>query len=70
MDNNTVFECKVRKSVILRLGTNGGDSREQYEIDSLCGFLKLSRAYFQQTNDSSFMNENCTYYSPPPTLQS
>ncbi|KAF9651779.1 hypothetical protein BDM02DRAFT_3090493 [Thelephora ganbajun] len=30
----------------------------KYEIDSLCGLLKLSRSYFQQTNDSSFMNEN------------
>jgi len=30
----------------------------KYEIDSLCGFLKLSRGYYQATNDSSFMNGN------------
>ncbi|KAJ7636299.1 Six-hairpin glycosidase-like protein [Roridomyces roridus] len=30
----------------------------KYEIDSLCGFLKLSRSYYQATEDSSFMNEN------------
>ncbi|KAI9001183.1 Six-hairpin glycosidase-like protein [Trametes punicea] len=30
----------------------------KYEIDSLCGFLKLSRSYYQATNDSSFMNTN------------
>ena len=31
----------------------------QYEIDSLCGFIKLSRSYYESTNDSSFMNSNC-----------
>ncbi|KAF5369901.1 hypothetical protein D9758_001236 [Tetrapyrgos nigripes] len=31
----------------------------KYEIDSLCGFLKLSRSYFNATQDASFMNENC-----------
>ncbi|KAF8205144.1 Six-hairpin glycosidase-like protein [Pholiota molesta] len=30
----------------------------KYEIDSLCGFLKLSRSYYQATNDSSFINAN------------
>ncbi|CDO74062.1 Glycoside Hydrolase Family 125 protein [Trametes cinnabarina] len=30
----------------------------KYEIDSLCGFLKLSRSYYQATKDSSFMNSN------------
>ncbi|KNZ74441.1 Meiotically up-regulated gene 157 protein [Termitomyces sp. J132] len=30
----------------------------KYEIDSLCGFLKLSRSYYQATQDSSFMNDN------------
>ncbi|KAF8232422.1 hypothetical protein L208DRAFT_1397383 [Tricholoma matsutake] len=30
----------------------------KYEIDSLCGFLKLSRSYYQATNDSSFINDN------------
>ncbi|KAF8592528.1 glycoside hydrolase family 125 protein [Ramaria rubella] len=29
-----------------------------YEIDSLCGFIKLSRSYYQSTNDSSFINDN------------
>jgi len=28
----------------------------KYEIDSLCGFLKLSRSYYNATKDSSFMN--------------
>ncbi|RXW23362.1 hypothetical protein EST38_g2481 [Candolleomyces aberdarensis] len=28
----------------------------KYEIDSLCGFLKLSRAYHAATGDSSFIN--------------
>ncbi|OBZ76201.1 hypothetical protein A0H81_03588 [Grifola frondosa] len=30
----------------------------KYEIDSLCGFLKLSRSYYQATQDDSFMNSN------------
>ncbi|KAJ7026363.1 Six-hairpin glycosidase-like protein [Mycena alexandri] len=30
----------------------------KYEIDSLCGFLKLSRSYYGATNDASFMNDN------------
>ncbi|CAL1702220.1 unnamed protein product [Somion occarium] len=30
----------------------------KYEIDSLCGFLKLSRSYYQATKDASFMNDN------------
>ncbi|ESK97428.1 duf1237 domain protein [Moniliophthora roreri MCA 2997] len=30
----------------------------KYEIDSLCGFLKLSRSYYNATKDTSFMNEN------------
>ncbi|KAF8609668.1 hypothetical protein BDV93DRAFT_431879 [Ceratobasidium sp. AG-I] len=30
----------------------------KYELDSLCGFLKLSRSYYQATNDSSFVNQN------------
>ncbi|KAF8897341.1 Six-hairpin glycosidase-like protein [Infundibulicybe gibba] len=30
----------------------------KYEIDSLCGFLKLSRSYYQSTKDTSFMNNN------------
>ncbi|KAJ7724361.1 Six-hairpin glycosidase-like protein [Mycena metata] len=30
----------------------------KYEIDSLCGFLKLSRSYYGATNDASFMNAN------------
>ncbi|KAJ7698396.1 Six-hairpin glycosidase-like protein [Mycena rosella] len=28
----------------------------KYEIDSLCGFLKLSRSYYNATKDASFMN--------------
>ncbi|KAF5387780.1 hypothetical protein D9615_000219 [Tricholomella constricta] len=30
----------------------------KYEIDSLCGFLKLSRSYYQATKDASFINDN------------
>ncbi|KAJ6488892.1 Six-hairpin glycosidase-like protein [Mycena sanguinolenta] len=30
----------------------------KYEIDSLCGFLKLSRTYYGATGDASFMNDN------------
>ncbi|KAL0949606.1 hypothetical protein HGRIS_009652 [Hohenbuehelia grisea] len=30
----------------------------KYELDSLCGFLKLSRSYYQATKDTSFMNAN------------
>ncbi|KAI0301771.1 Six-hairpin glycosidase-like protein [Multifurca ochricompacta] len=32
----------------------------KYEIDSLCGFIKLSRGYFEATGDSSIINNNCT----------
>ncbi|KIM45997.1 glycoside hydrolase family 125 protein [Hebeloma cylindrosporum] len=30
----------------------------KYELDSLCGFLKLSRSYYNATKDASFMNAN------------
>ncbi|KAF8680217.1 Metal-independent alpha-mannosidase [Rhizoctonia solani] len=30
----------------------------KYELDSLCGFLKLSRSYYQATKDPSFANDN------------
>ncbi|KAF9535083.1 Six-hairpin glycosidase-like protein [Crepidotus variabilis] len=30
----------------------------KYEIDSLCGFIKLSRSYYESTGDSSFINDN------------
>ncbi|KAI9172562.1 DUF1237 domain [Paramyrothecium foliicola] len=30
----------------------------KYELDSLAGFLKICRSYYQYTNDVSFMNEN------------
>jgi meiotically up-regulated gene 157 (Mug157) protein len=39
----------------------------KYEIDSLCGFLKLSRAYYGATKDASFMNDNCACASVPRT---
>ncbi|KAI0921582.1 hypothetical protein AcW1_004489 [Taiwanofungus camphoratus] len=29
----------------------------KWELDSLCSFVKLSRSYYQATNDSSFMND-------------
>lgn len=34
---------------------------KKYEIDSLCGFLKLSRSYYQETNDASIMNTECSF---------
>ncbi|KAG6832973.1 hypothetical protein H0H92_004857 [Tricholoma furcatifolium] len=43
VNNQTVYECKVGV---------------KYEVDSLCGFLKMSRSYYQYTNDSSFINDN------------
>jgi hypothetical protein len=30
----------------------------QYELDSLCGFLKITRSYYSDTKDSSFINTN------------
>ncbi|KAF8120930.1 Six-hairpin glycosidase-like protein [Mycena galopus ATCC 62051] len=30
----------------------------KYELDSLCGFLKLSRGYYTATEDSSFMDDS------------
>jgi len=40
----------------------------QYELDSLCGFLKLSRTYYQNTNNTNFMNANCTSVPPEKLL--
>lgn len=34
----------------------------KYEIDSLCGFLKLSTSYYNETKDDSFMNDNCNSF--------
>ncbi|OAQ96798.1 hypothetical protein LLEC1_06971, partial [Akanthomyces lecanii] len=31
----------------------------KYELDSLAGFLKISRSYYENTNDPSFINDNC-----------
>ncbi|KAH7930264.1 hypothetical protein BV22DRAFT_1028488 [Leucogyrophana mollusca] len=33
----------------------------KYEIDSLCGFIKLSVSYYQATKDTSMMNNNWLY---------
>lgn len=33
----------------------------QYELDSLAGFLKICRSYYENTKDSSFLNDNCRY---------
>jgi uncharacterized protein len=41
----------------------------KYELDSLCGFLKLSRSYYQATKDTSFMNDNCEWNFLPSFLQ-
>ncbi|TFK56104.1 hypothetical protein OE88DRAFT_1652709 [Heliocybe sulcata] len=30
----------------------------KYELDSLCGFIKLSRSYYKATGDDSIMNDN------------
>lgn len=56
VNNQTVFECKVRVHL---LSFRGYIDYVQYEIDSLCGFLKLSRSYYLATKDASFMNANC-----------
>ncbi|KJZ75198.1 hypothetical protein HIM_05392 [Hirsutella minnesotensis 3608] len=32
----------------------------KYELDSLAGFLKISRSYYDNTKDASFINENWT----------
>ena len=37
----------------------------QYELDSLCSFMKLSRSYYQATNDTSFINDECAPVSLP-----
>lgn len=37
----------------------------KYELDSLCSFMKLSRSYYQATNDTSFMNDECTSVNVP-----
>ena len=61
-NNQTVFECKVSRDVIFfRFILN----RFQYEIDSLCGFLKLSRSYWQNSNDASFY---CFAYPVDPLI--
>ena len=56
INTTIVFECKVRHR---RLSSAVRSSSAQYELDSLCGFLKLSRAFYQNSNDSSFINDNC-----------
>ena len=33
----------------------------QYELDSLVGFIKLSRSYYNATKDASIINDNCAY---------
>ena len=33
----------------------------QYELDSLVGFIKLSRSYYNATKDASIINDNCVY---------
>lgn len=49
-----MFECKVStKSPITKTKLIG-----QYELDSLCGFLKITRSYYSNTKDSSFINSN------------
>jgi meiotically up-regulated gene 157 (Mug157) protein len=35
-----------------------GEADEKYELDSLCGFLKITRSYYSNTKDSSFINQN------------
>ena len=33
----------------------------QYELDSLVGFIKLSRSYYNATKDASIINDNCAH---------
>jgi len=42
--------------VHLHQDNDGAD--DQYELDSLCGFLKITRSYYSNTKDSSFINQN------------
>ncbi|KAK8074077.1 hypothetical protein PG994_004976 [Apiospora phragmitis] len=37
---------------------SGLSPSHNYELDSLVGFLKISRSYYANTNDTSFMNDN------------
>ncbi|KAG9317210.1 Six-hairpin glycosidase-like protein [Chiua virens] len=40
------------------------ECKASYELDSLCGFIKLSVSYYQATKDPSMMNTNCeSFYS-------
>ncbi len=59
VNNQTVFECKVMIIINPTISVLIDRSYFQYELDSLCGFLKLSRLYYQNTKDTSFMNNNC-----------
>lgn len=34
----------------------------QWELDSLAGFLKIARNYYDYTQDASFINDNCEPY--------
>lgn len=36
----------------------------QYELDSLAGFLKITRSYYEYTKDTSFINDNCEISYP------
>jgi len=65
VNNQTVFECKVVSHDLNHAG-RWLTTVLQYELDSLCGFLKLSRTYYQNTKDASFMNANCTNIFVPP----
>jgi len=55
IDNDVVFECKVRGSIHSQDCFND----PKFELDSLSAFLKISRSYYANTKDESFMNENC-----------
>lgn len=59
VNNETVFECKVGNLGSLSTRVRHLHIFYQYEIDSLSGFVKLSRSYYEETGDDSFINDNC-----------
>ncbi|KAG6129745.1 hypothetical protein E4U22_005859 [Claviceps purpurea] len=42
----------------LKVNVNPPVDNQTYELDSLAGFLKISRSYYQNTHDTSFINSN------------
>ena len=53
LDNSTKYE--IGKMV---QGYNGCIWERKYETDSISAFLKLSRMYYEYTEDSTFYDDN------------